>query len=96
MSVHWVACGTCYTKTEGTELGGIELQRSSFSSGGGGGGGHSLRPFEGTPRRRDSRGPLTHTFNYFVMSCRPILRSFSFLCFGNKLISRITKHALYE
>ena len=24
MSVHWVACGTCYTKTEGTEL-----QRSS-------------------------------------------------------------------
>ena len=29
MSVIWVACGTCYTKTEGTELGGIELQRSS-------------------------------------------------------------------
>ena len=29
MSVNWVACGTCYTKTEGTELGGIELQRSS-------------------------------------------------------------------
>ena len=29
MSVHWVACDTCYTKTEGTELGGIELQRSS-------------------------------------------------------------------
>ena len=28
-SVHWVACGTCYTKTEGTELGGIELQGSS-------------------------------------------------------------------
>ena len=27
MSVHWVACGTCYTKTEGTELGGVELQR---------------------------------------------------------------------
>ena len=27
--VHWVACGTCYSKTEGTELGGIELQRSS-------------------------------------------------------------------
>ena len=24
-SVHWVACGTCYTKTESTELGGIEL-----------------------------------------------------------------------
>ena len=29
-SVHWVACDTCYTKTEGTELGGIELQRSSY------------------------------------------------------------------
>ena len=29
MSEHWVACGTCYTKTEGTELGGIELKRSS-------------------------------------------------------------------
>ena len=28
-SLHWVACGTCYTKKEGTELGGIELQRSS-------------------------------------------------------------------
>ena len=27
--VNWVACGTCYTKTEGTDLGGIELQRSS-------------------------------------------------------------------
>ena len=29
-SVNWVSCGTCYTKTEGTELGGIELQRSSI------------------------------------------------------------------
>ena len=29
MSVHWVTCGTCYSKTEGTELGGIELYRSS-------------------------------------------------------------------
>ena len=29
MSVHWVTCGTCYSITEGTELGGIELQRSS-------------------------------------------------------------------
>ena len=28
MSVNWVACGKCYTKTEGTELDGIELQRS--------------------------------------------------------------------
>ena len=28
--VYWVACGTCYTKTEGNELGGIELQRSSY------------------------------------------------------------------
>ena len=29
MSVDWAACGTCYSKKEGTELGGIELQRSS-------------------------------------------------------------------
>ena len=28
MSVHWVACGTCYSTMEGTELGGIELQHS--------------------------------------------------------------------
>ena len=44
MSVNWVACGTCYTKTEGTELGSIELQRSSnffkvWERGGGVGGG---------------------------------------------------------
>ena len=30
MSVNWVDCGTCYKKTEDTELGGIELQRSNF------------------------------------------------------------------
>ena len=29
VSVHWVACGTRYTKTKATELGSIELQRSS-------------------------------------------------------------------
>ena len=28
ISVHWVARGTCYSKTEGTGLDGIELQRS--------------------------------------------------------------------
>ena len=28
-SLHWVACGMRYTKKEGTELGGIELQRTS-------------------------------------------------------------------
>ena len=39
MSVDWVACGMCYAKTEGNELGGIELQRSSnFVQSGGGGG----------------------------------------------------------
>ena len=39
-----------------TELGGIELQRSSqfFKSG-------SLRPFKGSPRSRASKGPLPHT-----------------------------------
>ena len=94
MSVHWVACGMCYTKTEGTELGGIEVQRSSccccfFISSGG-----SCRSFEGSPRRRASRGPLAHTFNYFVMPC-PILRSFSFfLSFGNKFSLMITKQVL--
>ena len=40
MSVNWVACGACYTITEGIniELGGIELQCSSnffFKWGGG-------------------------------------------------------------
>ena len=29
-SIHWVACGTCYRKSEGTELCGIELQHSSL------------------------------------------------------------------
>ena len=29
MSVNWVVCGTYSKKTEGTELGGIELQRPS-------------------------------------------------------------------
>ena len=98
MSVHWVACGMCYTKTEGTELGGIELQRSSccccfffFISSGHGG---SCRSFERSPRRRASIGPLAHTFNYFVMPCS-ILRSFSFfLSFGNKFSLMITKHVL--
>ena len=28
--VHWVACGTCYRKSEGTELCGIELQHSGL------------------------------------------------------------------
>ena len=28
MSVHWVACGMCYSKTEWTKLGGIELKHS--------------------------------------------------------------------
>ena len=55
--------------------------------------GASLRPFEGSPTCRASRGPLAHTFNYFVMSC-PILRSFSLLSFRNKFSLKITKHAL--
>ena len=42
-----------------------------------------LRPF----------GSHVHTFNYFVMSC-PILKSFSFLSFGNKFSLKITKHGL--
>ena len=60
MSVNWVACGMPYTKTKGTELGFIELQRSSnfFLSGGRG----RSRAFEGSPRRRARNGPLAHTF----------------------------------
>ena len=38
-------------------------------------------------------GSHVHMFNYFVMSC-PILRSFSFLSFGNKFSLKITKHPL--
>ena len=30
MNVNWASYDTCNTKTEGTELGGIELQRSSY------------------------------------------------------------------
>ena len=29
-SIHWVACGTCYRKSEGTELCGIEIQHFSL------------------------------------------------------------------
>ena len=29
-SIYWVACGTCYRKSEGTELCGIEIQHSSL------------------------------------------------------------------
>ena len=31
MSVNWVYCGTCYTKSQDTELGGIEGAESGFS-----------------------------------------------------------------
>ena len=31
MSVNWVAGGTCYTKTEDTELGGFEGTETGFS-----------------------------------------------------------------
>ena len=31
MSVNLVACGKCYTKTEGTELGGNECAETGFS-----------------------------------------------------------------
>ena len=38
-------------------------------------------------------GSHVNAFNYFVLSCS-ILRSFSFLSFGNKFSFKITKHAL--
>ena len=44
-------------------------------------------------RKQRPFGSHVHTFNYFVMSC-PILKSFSFLSFGNKFSLKITKHAL--
>ena len=44
-------------------------------------------------RQQKPFGSHVHTFNYFVISC-PILRSFSFLIFGNKFRLKITKHAL--
>ena len=98
MSVNWVACSTCYTKTEGTELMVLDCSVPVIffgvdEGGGGGVGGGCCRPLEGSPRRYASNRPLAHTFNYFVMSC-PVLRSFSFLRFGNKLSSKITKHTL--
>ena len=33
MGINWVARGTCYTKTEGTELGGIEGAETGFFAG---------------------------------------------------------------
>ena len=44
---------------------------------------HQQRPF----------GSHVHTFNYFVISC-PLLRSFSFLSFGNKFSLKITNMLL--
>ena len=100
MSVNWVSCSTCYTKTEGPELVVLDcsvpvifFEWRRKGGGGGGVGGGCCRPLEGSPRRYASNGPLAHTFNYFVMSC-PVLRSFSFLSFGNKFSSKITKHTL--
>ena len=50
MSVSWVACGTYDTKTDGTELSGIELQRSSkFLKLRGGGGSSRLDHLRGHP-----------------------------------------------
>ena len=40
-------------------------------------------------RQQRPFGSHVHTFNYFVISC-PILRSFSFLSFGNKFSLKIT------
>ena len=44
-------------------------------------------------RQQRPFGSRVHTFNYFEMSC-PILKSFSFLSFGNKFSLKITKHGL--
>ena len=44
-------------------------------------------------RQQRPFGQHIHTFNYFVISC-PILRSFSFLSFGNKFRLKITSTLL--
>ena len=44
-------------------------------------------------RQQRPFGSHVHTFNYFVISC-PILTSFSFLSFGNKLSLKITNTLL--
>ena len=63
MTVHWVACGTCTQKQRA--LSWVVLNWSVpviFSSG------RSLGPFEGSPRRRASRSPLTNTFTRLILS----------------------------
>ena len=44
-------------------------------------------------RQRRPFGSHVRTINYFEMSC-PIVRSFSFLSFGNKFGLKISKHAV--
>ena len=44
-------------------------------------------------RQQRPFGSHVHTINYFVISC-PILRSFSFLSFGNKFSLKITNTLL--
>ena len=44
-------------------------------------------------RQQRHFGSHVHTFNYFVISC-PILRSFSFLSFGNKFSLKIINRLL--
>ena len=84
-----------YSKTEGTDLGGIELERSRqyFSSRG------SLRPFKGSPRSRTSRGPLAHTFirrNRSFSEVKNLATSLLIICQKEKnpVIFRKNRHAL--
>ena len=75
----------------------MKWQRSSsFFQVGGGGGGVSCRPFDGSPRRRASSGPLAHTFTrlhvelfYNVLSRFEVFYFFKL----NKFSSKITKLA---
>ena len=94
MRVHWFACGTCYSKTEGTELGGIKLQRSRkfFNRG-------SLRPLKGSPRSRTSRGPLAHTFirrKRSFSEVKNLATGLLIICQNGEIpvISRKNRHAL--
>ena len=93
MSVNWVPCGMSSTKTEGTELGGIELRRSSliFKVGG------HVDHFRGHPDVVPAVA-LWVTRSHIEVFCNLLSRFevFHFFKrgFGNKFSSKITIHAL--
>ena len=90
MSINWVACGTWYTKTEGTELGGLKCSISvNFFQVGG----HidHLRGHHDVVLAV----ALWLTCSHVKLFCNVLSRltSFTFLSFGSKFSSKITKLA---